>query len=210
MKTKWVKKSTLGYSATQCFGIWGHGDSFIYGIMCFEIGLLLVLFATNIIIIVRAKSHLRDTITSVWYYVSHLRDTSFYSCFWHRKKFLAEGLSLDPCNTGCIHSILCDSITQTWFSPNWFVLSRASCLGTDSFRQQRHLPLFCLWRVTKHEICFYHQLSYHVWLLVCAGWEDLGRTENLHKICFLSYIHFSPSSPILTCARSYDAAVFGL
>ena len=30
------------------FGIGGHEDSFIYGIVCFEIGLLLVLLATNI------------------------------------------------------------------------------------------------------------------------------------------------------------------
>ena len=29
----------------QGFGIWGHEDSFIYGIMCFEIGLLLLLVA---------------------------------------------------------------------------------------------------------------------------------------------------------------------
>ena len=50
MKTKWVKKFTLGYGATQCFGIGGHEDTYIYGIMCFEILLLLVLFATNMII----------------------------------------------------------------------------------------------------------------------------------------------------------------
>ena len=49
-------------------------------------------------------SHRRDTIMSAWYYVSHLQDTLFHSCFWHRKKYLAEELSLDLCNTVCIHS----------------------------------------------------------------------------------------------------------
>ena len=121
-------------------------------------------------------SHIRDTIKSVWYYVSRLRDTSFETSFRHRKKYLAEVLSFGPCNSECIHSKntfqiifgakkfssffwnseyfkcikyhvsvilsrrrdtlyismltkyhtdvivsrLCDSITQTWFSPNWY------------------------------------------------------------------------------------------
>ena len=132
MKTKWVKKSTLGYSATQCFGIWGHGDSFIYGIMCFEIGLLLVLFATNIIIIVRAKSHLRDTITSVWYYVSHRRDTSlrqvlldtenniWQMCSLHLKLFLEQNFFSCFLKIGISNmykvSRLHATITETWYS----------------------------------------------------------------------------------------------
>ena len=40
-----------------------------------------------------------DTITSVWYYVSHLRDTSFETSFRHRKKYLADVLSFGPCNS---------------------------------------------------------------------------------------------------------------
>ena len=35
----------------QRFGIGGHEDRYIWGIMCFEIGLLLVLFATKMILI---------------------------------------------------------------------------------------------------------------------------------------------------------------
>ena len=35
----------------QCFGIGGHEDTYIYDIMCFEIGLLLVLLATKMILI---------------------------------------------------------------------------------------------------------------------------------------------------------------
>ena len=53
MKTKGFKKFTLGHGATKCFGNGGYEDSFKYGIMCFDIGFLLVLFATNIIIITR-------------------------------------------------------------------------------------------------------------------------------------------------------------
>ena len=52
------KKITLGYGATQGFGIRGHEDSFIYKIMCFKIGLLLVLFTTNMMIITRNKLRL--------------------------------------------------------------------------------------------------------------------------------------------------------
>ena len=44
-------KISLGSGATQCFGIGGHEDSYIQRIMCFEIGLLLVLFATKMILI---------------------------------------------------------------------------------------------------------------------------------------------------------------
>ena len=40
----------------QGFGMGGHEDSFVYGIMYFAIGLLLVSFVTNIIIIAR-KEH---------------------------------------------------------------------------------------------------------------------------------------------------------
>ena len=50
-----LKKITLGYGATQSFGIGGHEDTYIYGIICFEIGLLLVSFATNMIIITRIE-----------------------------------------------------------------------------------------------------------------------------------------------------------
>ena len=39
-------------------------------------------------------SRRRDTITSVWYYVSHRRDTSFQASFWHWIKYLRDMLSL--------------------------------------------------------------------------------------------------------------------
>ena len=42
----------------QCFGIGGHEDTYIYGIMCFEIGLLLVSFATNMIIITKISLYI--------------------------------------------------------------------------------------------------------------------------------------------------------
>ena len=46
-------------------------------------------------------SHRRNTITSVWYYVSHRRDTSFLASFWHSKKYLWKVLSFELCK--CIH-----------------------------------------------------------------------------------------------------------
>ena len=49
-------------------------------------------------------SRRRHTVASAWYYVWHLRDTSLKSCFWHRKQYLAEELSLDPWNTGCMYT----------------------------------------------------------------------------------------------------------
>ena len=36
--------------------------------------------------------------------LSHRRDTSLEVSFRQRKKYLADVLSLDPCNTVCIHS----------------------------------------------------------------------------------------------------------
>ena len=42
-------------------------------------------------------SRRRDTITSVWYYVSHRRDTTFQAHFWQSKKYLQEVLSLELC-----------------------------------------------------------------------------------------------------------------
>ena len=44
-------------------------------------------------------SHRRDSITSVWYYVSQRRDTSFLACVKHRKKYLWVLLSSDSCNS---------------------------------------------------------------------------------------------------------------
>ena len=57
-----------------------------------------------IFLAVKGKSRLRATITQTWYYVSHRHDTSFEASFRHRKQYLADMLSLDPCNTLCIHS----------------------------------------------------------------------------------------------------------
>ena len=50
---KCEKQNSMGYGATQCFEMGGHEDNTLWGTMCISIGLLQVIFATNIIIITR-------------------------------------------------------------------------------------------------------------------------------------------------------------
>ena len=76
---------------------------FVYGLLSAEISILQRL--TN----EAARNHKLDILIQlganhVCVILSHRRDTSFEASFRHRKKYLADVLSLDPCNALCIHS----------------------------------------------------------------------------------------------------------
>ena len=60
----------------------------------FEDGLARQLGPNHVCVILSRR---RDTIRSVWYYVSHRRDTWFQASFWHWKKSLWDVLSLKLC-----------------------------------------------------------------------------------------------------------------
>ena len=119
--------------------------------------LLVQLGANHVSVIL---SHRRDSITSVWYYVSHRRDTSFLACVTHRKKYLWVLLSSESCNS-------------IW------IFSKISI--QNSFREQKFSHIF--WNL---DIC--KLLKYHVSVILSQRRDTLN-FSLIYSITVRWYYH---------------------